>query len=549
LALGCWSAVAADYFVDPALGLMTNAGTFAQPWSTLEAVMSSGKTFQPGDVLYLRTGHHGDVTLRGEHADYVTVRPEPGHRPTLKRVTFRSARHWRLQGVTISPETAPAFERIELVTLQSSAAQNIVEDCFLYSMADLSAWTLDDWNTKSCNGMSVSGPGNLIRSNHVMNVYFGITVTGSSNVVESNVIENFGADGLRGLGDSCVFQFNTVKNSYDVSDNHDDGFQSWSVGPGGVGTGVVRGVVLRGNTILNYSDPAQPFRSTLQGIGCFDGFFEDWVIENNVVMVDHWHGITLSGARNCRILNNTVVDLDAASPGPPWIRIGSHKNGQPSTNNILRNNLATDYNSSAGIGAVDHNQTVSAYGTYFVDYAARDFRLVPTAPAIDAGSAEGAPTTDRGGIPRPLDGNADGVALPDLGAHEFVHPTADTDSDAVPDAWEIEHSLNALSADATEDSDGDAADNLREYWAGTNPTDPLDVLALKLTQDSTTGAQVLEWRSSAARFYTLERSADLRVWEEVPGYARLPGTGSQMSYPLATPAAGQFYRLGAFLAP
>ena len=549
LVLGWFSAVGADYYVDPVSGSMTNAGTAAQPWSTLEAVMSSGKTFQAGDVLNLRSGHHGDVTLRGEHADYVTVRPQPGHLPTLKRVVLRSARHWRLQGVTISPETAPVFERIELITLQSSASQNIVEGCFLHSVTNISAWTLDDWNTRSCNGMGVSGPLNLIRSNQVLNVYFGITVSGASNVVERNRIENFGADSLRGLGDFCVFQFNTVMNSHDVSANHDDGFQSWSVGPDGVGTGVVRGVVLRGNTIIQFSDPAQPFRGGMQGIGCFDGFFEDWVVENNVVMVDHWHGITFSGARNCRIVNNTVVDLDPAGSGPPWIRIGPHKNGEPSTGNVIRNNLATDYNSSAGVGVVDHNQEISSYATYFVDYAAGDLRLVPTAPAIDAGSADGAPATDRAGVPRPLDGNADGVALPDLGAHEFVHPTADTDADAMSDAWEIQHTLNALFVDAGEDPDHDAADNLHEYWADTDPRDRSAVLALTLTLDRVTGEDVLEWRSSAARFYTLERSADLRAWEDVAGNVRLPGTGRPMSARLATPAVGQYYRLRVFLTP
>ena len=46
-------------------------------------------------------------------------------------------------------------------------------------------------------------------------------------------------------------------------------------------------MVLRGNTIINYEDPGQPHRGTLQGIGCFDGMFVDWVIENNVVIVDH----------------------------------------------------------------------------------------------------------------------------------------------------------------------------------------------------------------------------------------------------------------------
>ena len=60
--------------------------------------------------------------------------------------------------------------------------------------------------------------------------------------------------------------------------------------------GEVVGLVLRGNTIINYEDPDQPHRGTLQGIGCFDGMFVDWIIENNVIIVDHYHGITLSGA-------------------------------------------------------------------------------------------------------------------------------------------------------------------------------------------------------------------------------------------------------------
>ena len=59
-------------------------------------------------------------------------------------------------------------------------------------------------------------------------------------------------NGLRGLGNHCTFQYNTVKNCYDVNRNHDDGFQSWSVGPNGIGTGEVVRMVLRGNTIINY---------------------------------------------------------------------------------------------------------------------------------------------------------------------------------------------------------------------------------------------------------------------------------------------------------
>jgi YVTN family beta-propeller protein len=55
----------------------------------------------------------------------------------------------------------------------------------------------------------------------------------------------------------------------------------------------------------------------------------------------------------------------------------------------------------------------------FVDPAARDYRLRPTSPAIDAGTNTGAPATDIRGISRPADGDGDGVAVTDMGAYEF----------------------------------------------------------------------------------------------------------------------------------
>ena len=53
----------------------------------------------------------------------------------------------------------------------------------------------------------------------------------------------------------------------------------------------------------------------MQAIGCFDGWFVNWVVENNVIITDHWHGITFLGMRDSRIVNNTVIDLDDVSPG------------------------------------------------------------------------------------------------------------------------------------------------------------------------------------------------------------------------------------------
>lgn len=409
----------ASYVLDPSLGAMSNPGTPAAPWGSLESVAKAGRPFLPGDELVLRSGFHGRPDFRGRNPGPVTIRPAPGADPVVAQVTFRAAANWVVVGLSITAEAEAPLKRATLVRIDGESTGIRIEGCRIRSVEDVAEWSAEDWNQFACNGIDVAGDENLILGNSLRNVNFGISVSGERVRVANNTIENFSGDGLRGLGDYGVFEYNTVKNCYDVNGNHDDGFQSYSRGPDGVGTAQVRGVILRGNRILNYEDPNQPFRGTLQGIGCFDGFFEDWIIENNEILVDHWHGITLAGARRCRILHNTVVDLNDRRPGPPWIRIGAHKNGTPSEGNVVKNNLASAYALQEGVAVAEGNQVAVPYADRFRDYPNRNLRLHADSPAVDAGVELETPSRDIAGNPRPLDGNGDGDAQPDPGAHEF----------------------------------------------------------------------------------------------------------------------------------
>ena len=399
---------------------MTNTGTAEAPWRTLEEVCASGRTFSAGDELLLRSGDHGCPTIKGIiNNGAVTVKPQPGHTPHLGNLAFKGASGWHVSGLTISPEGRPVPKRkaAALVAIGADCRTITVRDCTLFSVASISEWKESDWLEKSITGITSAAPDVVIAGNTLRNVRFGILIspTGVRSNVSRNTIENFMSDGLRGLSDFSKFEFNLVKNCYAIDGNHDDGFQSYSGGSGGVkvGQGVVRGVVLRSNTFISYTDPAQPFKAAMQGIGCFDGMFEDWVIENNVIVTDMWHGIALYGAVNCRIVNNTVVKnpINAAAR-TPWIKISPHKHKQPSTGNLVRNNFTPTLNADPSVGTIDHNLTTADYTAHFVDYAHFDLHLKSTSAAIDQGDPQGAPIDDRGQRPR--------TRIPDIGAYEYT---------------------------------------------------------------------------------------------------------------------------------
>ncbi len=435
---------ATDFYVDPVNGSDGGDGSPANPWRTLQAVIeahlietrnwqslpyqpglnlvtvNAGAPVKAGDTLWLRSGYHGAVVIQSAYnAIPITIAAQAGHVPRLRSLLVQAAQNWILRGLSISPSHAPPLAQITMANVRDHdffgpAWDITIEDCEIFTVADASSWSGADWVSIASSGVSVDADRVTVRRCRVRNVRFGISVSGTDARIQGNVIDGFSADGLRGLGDDGLFEYNRIQNNYvgDPPDgNHDDGFQSWSVGPGGVGTGEVRGVTLRGNVFVNHWDPNHPLRSSMQGIGCFDGFFVNWVVENNVVITDHWHGISFLGMRDSRIVNNTVIDINQVSPGPPWIMVAPHKDGRPSQNVVVRNNLATDFSLQGDNIVADHNIEFTSAPALFVA-PPYDLHLRPATAAVDTGSPSLAPPLDVEGVPRPQGAGVD------LGAYE-----------------------------------------------------------------------------------------------------------------------------------
>ena len=481
-------ASAATWYADPINGSAAGDGSAAHPWPSLQWVVdnnkiesmkpaaypylegdplvirNAGAPIQPGDTLLLRSGDHGDVWIVGYfNTDWITLKADAGHTPVLRHLIIRGGCRWHIDGLTFSKEPFAAPNTETLMYFNSHGWHGPVSDCIienshLYSVADSSAWTAADWLALAPgSGISADGKRITVRNCRLENVQLGINANRDDCVVEFNTLTGIAHDGLRSGGDRIVWQYNHLSDFVDVDGNHDDIIQLYR------GGGVPHvGVIIRGNTFDGRKIPGRPHTTSPQGVGCFDGPHVDCIVENNVVLTAHYHGITLNDATGCRIINNTV--LDPSREYPAWIAVPNEVTG--SSNNVIRNNLGYQIPApDPATGRVsDHNiqLTDALSDQIFVDWRNGDVRLVAGSGAIDAGSAQLAPDVDIDFVARPQ-----GDAY-DIGAYEYTDALpgdADTDGDVDLDDFVL-LKQNFGAGDATwgqGDFDGDVDVDLDDF--------------------------------------------------------------------------------------
>jgi hypothetical protein len=442
--LGFWitlpTAHASIYYADPINGSMQNDGSIENPWSTIQEIIElelfNSKAYdplpynpdesiliirnpnaiiQPGDTLMLMNGLHGEAAWRNFNNDKpITVMAYPNHEPQISWVGLYACRNWIFENLQISSEPYGHYQHRYLVHVESNGffgPSSLVsfKDCRIYSTEN--PWsTANEWIDNASEGMYLRADSLTAIGNTIMNTSFGLTATGNHILAHDNEIINFSADGMRIIGSNITFSNNLIKNCYDVDDNHDDGIQAWAE---------INGVVsdhnqVIGNTIINSDDYDRPLVGPLQGIGCFDGMYNDWLVANNVVSVNHWHGITFLGANRCTIIHNTVLDpTPLVIPGASWIEIADHKDGRPSSDCLVANNVC---NRLMVDGNLSNNlilENTEEYEIEFEDHTINNFRLNENSILINAADILYSLDKDIEGNDRLFNGP------PDIGAYEY----------------------------------------------------------------------------------------------------------------------------------
>jgi polygalacturonase len=361
----CGNVFAADYFIDPAKGTPNGNGSKQRPWKTLEGAATSGKLkgLKGGDTVYLADGYHGDVTFSGENSSMVTIAAAPGARPKLSRLVISSGKNWTVKGLVISPSFGKAYKD-EIVTFGESGESSklVIEDCYIFTAEDASKWDAKQWlNANNGVYMGQHGKNLTLRNCFIRNTRFGIQLAAYDSVCEGNVVSDFSADGLRATRDGETVRDNIIKNVYlgdaEGDANHDDGIQVFLFN---VGSGTVRKISMIGNIIIAHEDPQQKFQNALQGMGFFDGPLIDFVVKDNVVNVDQYHGISLYDAENAKVEGNVVWSPEG-SKMTSWIMMAANpKSKHVAKDNVVKNNYAPRFKlKDGGVSAQDKNEPVT----------------------------------------------------------------------------------------------------------------------------------------------------------------------------------------------
>ena len=393
--------VAGVYYCDPVNGSNSNDGSQASPFSKFSSINWANINLKDDDIIYLMDGHHGSAYFNNQvfNSD-VTIKAVNNHQAVFTKIQLVNVKHVKFEGVKFDA-TGGTFSTTSPIFYSDNQSTHItVENCIVQSAESSATWTKADWYEHSASGFQFRGGYITLKNNLLLNLYHAVEFQGEYSEMYNNTIDNFCGDAIRALGNNGYFENNLVRDCYidDYSIQHDDFFQTYKLG----NDRMSKNIVIRNNTFKIFDDPVTQFvtdnnliGTLLQGIIITDGFADSWIVENNLIVSNKEHGISLYGARHCRVQNNTVVQspLFTDTNGVPKIMlIDQGKTGEANFDNIIRNNLCGQYTpwtydaTSTVENNVDIDQSAySNYSNYFVDYTANDFHLKEGCLAVDAG--------------------------------------------------------------------------------------------------------------------------------------------------------------------
>ncbi|SHF67887.1 hypothetical protein SAMN05444339_11050 [Loktanella atrilutea] len=206
-------------------------------------------------------------------------------------------------------------------------------------------WTLADWTNRIVGGFHVASPDSVIEGCKSIACYMSIVLYADRCASSRNKVLGFSGDAYRLIGDNCTSDDDYAQDAFQINKNHSDVLQSWSIGEDRrSGSGVRKGLSIRRLTARRWTlgdHLNHPLMAEPQGIGMFDGIYENCLVEDCDLDIGAYHGISFYGAKDVIIRGNKVWDhfRPEAESKRPWIMVHDHKNGTQSTGSLIKDNI------------------------------------------------------------------------------------------------------------------------------------------------------------------------------------------------------------------
>ncbi len=410
------SALAATYHIAPGAN-SDGDGSKSTPWPSLDIALRSGK-IRGGDEILLQSGNYGFIQIAGaKFSSPVLIAAAPNAKVRVERIQVRSSKNITFRDLLVWPQN-PTSD-IQFLIRTSRDSPNIIFNRIDVRSAEDAGnyrrWNKSTWRARQVNGILAEGPNSEVSNSLLRGLYHAVSVKGKGSRILNNRILGYSGDGARALGDNSLVRGNIIQDCVKIDGNHDDAFMTWSLGANGkVGAGTINGLVIENNLIEEWTGRKNhPFICELQGI-FLGGYLNDLVIQNNVVSVSAFHGITAYGVTRGKIVNNTLVNSRGPSKTQPWIGLWGHVD-RGSTQVTVANNIAPvfkvttlpSYNLRQFRNVVVTNPEQQLRAPFKGDY-----RPANGSALIDGADAQYAPARDIDGTTRTLGSSAD------IGAYE-----------------------------------------------------------------------------------------------------------------------------------